>query len=200
MRATLHRMTAGRATVSLARPAALITLAAVTVILAACGSSGSSANTPTLPTGGTQRATPATYADAFAYCSAAGTVDAPDARYTGPQYPQAVLDALTAAVGHPIVTGVAPWRCMDGAVWGCDVGANLPCGKINTSKTPTQAMNGYCASNPGSMFIPAYVSGHDTAYAWSCEGTQAVAGRQVITVDARGFAKQYWYRLAPPGG
>ena len=38
-------------------------------------------------------ATPAgaTYTDPFAYCAAAGTIDTPDARYTGPKTPGSVL-------------------------------------------------------------------------------------------------------------
>lgn len=175
-------------------------LLAVSAFVAACGSSGTSGGGTTPAVGATSRATTATYADAFAYCAAGGTVDAPDARYTGPQYPPAVIDGLAKASGHPVASGAAPWRCVNGDVWACTVGANLPCGKIDTSKTATDAMNGYCAANPDSPFIPAYVSGHDTAYEWSCDGAKAVAGRQVITVDARGFAQQYWYRLAPRSG
>ena len=174
-------------------------LLATAAFIAACGSSGSSgAATPAA--GATSQATAATYAEPFAYCAAVDTIDAPDARYTGPQYPASVVDGLAKASGHPVASGAAPWRCVGGAVWACTVGANLPCGKIDTSKTASDAMNGYCASNPDSPFIPAYISGHDTAYEWSCDGAKAVAGRQVITVDARGFGQQYWYRLTPPSG
>ncbi len=179
------------------RVAVLATLLGGAALIAACGGSSRSAGAPTGT--GTSPAT-TTYENAFTYCAAVVTVDAPDARYSGPQYPQPVVDALAAASGHGVASGVAPWRCVNGEVWGCTVGANLPCGKIDTSIMPTRAMNDYCAANPGVGFIPAYVSGHDTAYEWSCDGPSAVAGRRVITVDDRGFAKEYWYRLAPPSG
>src|SRR5687767_2342484 len=70
--------------------------------------------------------------DPFAYCAAVGTIDPPDARYTGPALPEAVARGLQAALGLPARSRGEPlpgdwtWRCMDGEVYACAVGANLP--------------------------------------------------------------------------
>jgi hypothetical protein len=39
--------------------------------------------------------------DRFAYCACVGTIDAPDARYTGPAMPAAVAHGLRAALVLP---------------------------------------------------------------------------------------------------
>jgi hypothetical protein len=59
-------------------------------------------------------------------------------------------------------------------------------------------MNDYCRDNPGTTFLPAYVTGHGTLYAWTCSGAVAVAGDASINLDARGFAADWWYPLLPP--
>lgn len=137
----------------------------------------------------------AAYDDPFAYCSAVGTIDSPDNRYTGPQYPQSVLDGLASAMRKPLISSVVPWRCVSGQVWGCFVGANLPCGRIDTSNEPTDQMNNYCRDNPGTALIPAAITGHGTLYGWTCRGGVAVAGTVGITLDPRGFASDWWYHL-----
>ncbi len=144
------------------------------------------------------RAAQATFDDPFAYCAAVGTIDAPDSRYIGVEYPRSVLDGLAAAMGGRRVADVVPWRCVAGQVWGCNVGANLPCGRIDTSKVPTQPMNDYCRDNPGATFLPAFVTGHSTEYEWQCNGAIATAGMPVIALDPRGFGADFWFHLAPP--
>ena len=142
--------------------------------------------------------TTTTYGSPFAYCSAAGTIDAPDNRYTGAQYPQSILDGLSTAMRRPLISKVVPWRCVLGQVWGCFVGANLPCGKIDTSNEPTQRMNDYCRTNPDTTHIPAAITGHSTLYVWACRGELAVPTRDAIPLDARGFGAEFWYHLYPP--
>ena len=149
--------------------------------------------------------TPATFTDPFAYCAAVTTTDAPDARYIGPQTPDAIVNGLRTALNAPVdvpadvyVKGTF-WRCMDGSVYACFVGANLPCySKANTDKTPTQAEQDYCQQNPNSDFIPAVVTGHETIYDWQCQNGAAVAGRPVAPGEARGFMSNIWYKLTPP--
>ncbi|MGE5270626.1 MAG: hypothetical protein ACM3JG_13245 [Thiohalocapsa sp.] len=46
------------------------------------------------------------------------------------------------------------FRCAAGRALLCTTGANLPCGKANTSQDLTAA-DAWCAANPGSPFIPA---------------------------------------------
>lgn len=146
-----------------------------------------------------------TYENPFAYCRAAGTIDAPDARYVGTKVPVAIARGLQQAFGVARTKPLAPfergttWRCMDGAVYACNVGANLPCQeKPPRDPQPTDGMRSYCAANPGSDFIPMYVTGHATIYDWSCDGATPRRGKQTGALDARGFVASIWHRIAPP--
>ncbi len=157
------------------------------------------------PSPGTPGTPGETFSDPFAYCAAVGTVDTPDGRYTGPKMPPAIVDGLQKALNltgtpAPPLTSVGPasWRCMGGKVYACTVGANLPCmDKANVDKTPTQAMAEFCQANPNSDFIPAYITGHNTIYAWQCNGGAAEAGKQVFQVDPQGFIANIWYQIKP---
>jgi hypothetical protein len=44
---------------------------------------------------------PATFSNPFAYCTALGTIDAPDSRYSGPKVPEAVAQGVKKAFGAP---------------------------------------------------------------------------------------------------
>ena len=145
----------------------------------------------------------AAYSDPFAYCAAVGTVDAPDARYTGEEMPAAVLEAL---VRQGVVSAGAPpefqknaiWRCMDGQVWACHFGANLPCQeRADTSQVPTAEMEAFCKSNTSADLIPAYVTGRATVYEWRCSDGQPAVVRQVFSSDAQGFIADFWFQLTP---
>ena len=151
--------------------------------------------------------TTAAFSDPFAYCAAVGTIDKPDASYTGPKMPPQIVQGLKkasgAAVDAPddIFTNGSTWRCMDAKVYACFVGANLPCdSKANADKTPTQAEIDFCKSSPTSDFIPMAVTGHDTIYAWACkEGAPAIE-KQVWQVDPQGYIQDIWYPITGPGG
>ena len=63
-----------------------------------------------------------TYADPFAYCAAVGTIDAPDARYSGPHISDEIINGFISAA-H-LEASTAPlemfatttiWRCMASA-------------------------------------------------------------------------------------
>ncbi len=86
-------------------------------------------------------------------------------------------------------------RCMGGKPYACFIGANLPCGKANLARTLPAAKD-WCGKNPKADFIPAYISGHDSAYQWRCQNGQAVAEGSPAAVDARGFLTQYWRPLS----
>jgi hypothetical protein len=146
-----------------------------------------------------------TFDDPFAYCRAVGTIDAPDARWTGPAVPRPIAEGLRRAFDLPDSAPLEPfergtsWRCMDGAVYACNVGANLPCSeKADTSRTPSPAIAGFCRGQPDAEIVPAYVTGRATVYAWSCRGGTAVVEREVDSADARGFLSGVWHRIAPP--
>lgn len=148
-----------------------------------------------------------TWSDPFAYCRAVGTIDHPDTRYAGPDPPPAVIAGVRKAMGispdSPV--GMAKegtyWRCMGGHVYGCNVGANLPCEeKAVVSREPTEAERGYCRQNPGTGFIPMYVTEHATIYAWACKGPEPVIVKTIAKADARGYIAGIWYLIRPPSG
>lgn len=86
------------------------------------------------------------------------------------------------------------YRCMDGKVLLCTLGANLPCGKANRARSLPGASQ-FCRQNPGADVIPAFATGHDTLYRWRCQGGEAVPGEPVEALDARGFIARYWTPL-----
>jgi hypothetical protein len=163
----------------------------------------------TLPVSNTQPVTlatpPAEFTDPFAYCASVGTVDAPDQRYSGPKMPESVAKGLQKASGASadapldLFISNSYWRCLDGKVYACFVGANLPCSeKANIDKTPTGAEADFCKANQNSDFIPAVVTGHDTIYAWGCKNGIPLILKQEFQVDSRGFISNFWYSIAAP--
>ena len=147
--------------------------------------------------------TATTFSDPFAYCQAVGTIDAPDARYTGEKVPVSIAKALQKATGAApdmplqILQSNSFWRCMNGKVYGCTVGANLPCeSKVDMSKTPNDGMTQFCAANPNSDFIPAVATGRETVYAWKCLSGKPQVDKQVFNADARGFIVEFWFALS----
>jgi hypothetical protein len=83
------------------------------------------------------------------------------------------------------------YRCDGGRVLICNLGANLPCGKANTSRD-LPAAEAWCAEQPGSDFIPMYITGHDTIYRWRCDGAKAATSGEPLAVDRRGFISRLW--------
>ncbi len=139
----------------------------------------------------------------FEYCQAAGNtpvlpVPAVDAR---PLLPSSLLPAmrkqgLVSADAPAEVQGAARWRCMDNRVYVCPLGANLPCEEFaNLGKEPTPALQEFCAGNPDSDFIPAYVTGRATVYDWSCQAGKAIVGEQRFHADAQGYLAEFWHVL-----
>jgi hypothetical protein len=145
-----------------------------------------------------------TFNNPFVYCAAAGTIDQPDARYTGQAVPDSVVEGLMkalSATAEPTDTFRAGtvWRCMNYRVYACNFGANLPCSdKANASRTPTPAMATFCQDNANADNIPMAVTGHNVVFDWSCKNGTAVAGRQLVQVDPRGFVQDIWYPINPP--
>jgi hypothetical protein len=142
--------------------------------------------------------------DPFAYCAAVGTIDKPDELFTGEELPVVIAEGIRAAhnaedVPLEVYQRGTVWRCLDGKVWACNVGANLPCeAKADESREPTQAMIDFCKDNAGVDFIPAVVTGRATVYAWRCEDTEPVVVEQYTEVDSQGFLEFVWYELTPP--
>src|SRR5579862_9785315 len=112
------------------------------------------------------------------------------------QPPEALTPTIDSLFGlsNAYPPGAAFYRCAGGNVMVCVVGANLPCGKANTS-TELPAAQDWCRTNPDASFIPMYITGHDTIYHWRCTGTAATATGQAAKVDGRGFFADYWRQL-----
>lgn len=101
---------------------------------------------------------------------------------------------LDASHSASYVRASTSFRCEQGKTWLCYVGANLNCGKAETSRSMPAAEE-YCRDNPGALGIPMYVTGHATVYDWSCDGGRAKAGEQTVATDKRGFIADNWKRL-----
>ena len=133
------------------------------------------------------------YDDPFEYCAAVGTIDKPDGRYTGAGLPDSIVrgmvrQGIISADTPPEFQKNAVWRCMNGKVWVCHFGANLPClEKADMSQTPTPEMEDYCKSNPSAENIPAAVTGRATAYEWKCDNGEPQTARQLFKSDPRGY-------------
>lgn len=180
-------------------------LALVVILTAACSPtkaiSQPAANTPVVKQAATQQA----FSDPFAYCNAVGTIDQPDARYTGDKVPDAIIQGYIKAAGlngtsepSDVFKRATIWRCMDKQVYVCNFGANLPCdSKANTDKTPTQAMADFCKENQNSEFIPMSVTGHTTIYSWHCVKDTPELLNQLDKPDAAGYLERIWYKIAP---
>jgi putative hemolysin len=145
------------------------------------------------------------FADPFAYCAAVGSVDAPDARWTGPRVPDAVLNGIVKAMNiapdmpRELLAQSTFWRCMNGRIYVCTVGANIPCQeKADTSQIPRAEMTDYCSANPNSDFIPTAVTGRATVYGWRCANGTAEIVRELTRPDARGFLSMAWHEVAQP--
>jgi len=147
-----------------------------------------------------------TFDDPFAYCAALDTVDAPGRRYVGPPMTPAIARGLQQAFA--IEADQIPeslllnsvWRCMDGQVYACNRGANLPCEtRADLDREPTPALTAYCVEHPQTDSVPMAVSGRATVYAWHCEDGVAVAGEQFVEPDARGYLQSLWFRIPSPG-
>jgi hypothetical protein len=185
--------------------AATSTSPANTVAPSATPPSVTSTTAPKAPTNTLAPTQAGSYTNPFAYCAAVGTADTPDVRYTGPRMPDVLAQGLRKATGASVdapiemFTTGAYWRCMDGKVYACTVGANLPCAsKANTDKTPTQAEIDFCQTNLASDFIPAYVTGHDTIYIWRCKAGKAEIDSQGFHVDKQGYIVEIWYAIPAP--
>lgn len=165
---------------------------------------GAETEAPTEVTAEATEETAMTYDDPFAYCAAVGTVDEPDERYTGEELPVVILEGIRDALGTTdtpleVFEMGTVWRCMDGQVYACNVGANLPClAKADESREPAQPLIDFCAENPDSDFIPAVVTGRETVFTWACEDGEPVVVEQYTEVDSQGFLEFVWYELTPP--
>lgn len=124
------------------------------------------------------------FKDPFAYCTFAGTIEAPGPSYRGPESPPEV---------ERIVGGLATFRCRSGQVLGCALGASgLACMKKDLSRTPNADLVSYCRAQPNSDID--YATQGYSAYEWRCRGRtpQIVSGP---SADATGFIPDSWQTI-----
>ena len=144
------------------------------------------------------------FTDPQAYCRAVGTIDDPDARYTGRDVPDWIRAAFYTPgqiadikAGRQPDYGVA-WRCVGGEVLGCQNAQTPSCMKPDTGRTPTPAMSEFCRRDPGASVIPRVVTGtaRMLAYEWICRGAEPSIAK-ATPLDAQGFVAADWKRVAP---
>ncbi|RVD56111.1 hypothetical protein EN828_23580 [Mesorhizobium sp. M2D.F.Ca.ET.185.01.1.1] len=85
----------------------------------------------------------------------------------------------------------ANYRCMNGKVLACFVGANLPCAKMNAARDNPGAAE-FCKTNPNADVVPAFATGHDAVYSYKCASGKAVVTGNSWQLDKRGFAETLW--------
>jgi hypothetical protein len=85
----------------------------------------------------------------------------------------------------------ASYRCMGSHLLACFAGANLPCGKLDTSKN-NQGATAFCRQNPKADTVPMSATGHDTIYFFTCSNGSAKIKEQNWKVDRRGFGVDLW--------
>jgi hypothetical protein len=132
--------------------------------------------------------------DPFRHCQRVVTDDSPGA------VPASLLPAFARAFNMSLAavrelgSSHFRYRCYQGTVMGCSLGANLNCGKAATERR-NKGADAWCRENPNDQGVPAVATGHATVYEWHCVGTRAVPGRRVSPVDDRGFETMNWQVL-----
>lgn len=127
------------------------------------------------------------------YCASVGTDDQVRAIPPG-LVPQALQLFYLRPVDPQQVRRSTVYRCMNGAVWLCNYGANLVCAKADVSRVSGGAER-YCRENPGSDMVPMAATGHATIYSWQCVGNKAQIKGSAVSLDRRGFIANQWKRL-----
>jgi hypothetical protein len=90
----------------------------------------------------------------------------------------------------------ANFRCMNGKVLVCFIGANLPCVKMNTARDNAGA-DEFCRSHSsGEESVPAAATGHDAVYSYRCRNGRAEVDGELWQLDERGFAKKLWTEIS----
>ncbi len=137
--------------------------------------------------------------DPFTYCERMGTDD----RLTGAGSASSetavkILEpylraALQLPAGAPLAPGSVYWRCMQGKVYVCAVGANQPCGSKADRAKRNPGAETYCRENPAATDVPAFATGHETIYSWRCAAGKALRGAPIAKLDRRGFRSDIWH-------
>jgi len=133
--------------------------------------------------------------DPFAYCKSVKNWAAP-LELEHP--PKAICDGIGYPWGGPPkeCAGVT-WRCQDGEVYGCEIGASgRGCMRFSRSTKPTQALREYCTKNPN-QGVPN--AANDTAHSWECKGKIPVLDARYgpAQLDKYGYYVGSWKKVSP---
>jgi hypothetical protein len=128
------------------------------------------------------------YSDPFQFCRVVvnadndGEAGMRDPRYLGNNPPMELQ-----SIDH----GNFVWRCMDGKVLVCAMGASgRGCIRWSTSTNPTPNLRNFCAKNSNG-FVPN--AANDTPYAWVCRGGLPVRDLSMpMKFDRRGYYAESW--------
>jgi hypothetical protein len=126
------------------------------------------------------------------FCARARTDDT--LRPIPPTLVPAVNALLHTDMPPKVAVRMTVFRCAGGHVLICGMGANLPCGKADTSRT-SEGGTAWCRDHPDADFIPAYATGHATIFDWRCRDGAPVIVRQNFQIDPRGFVAEFWREL-----
>jgi len=137
--------------------------------------------------------------DPFGYCNRVGTIDEPFGG--GSPVPEVLMQYVRAAIGLSADAPLTPhsyyWRCMDRAVFICAIGANIPCNTKADRAERNAGADNYCHENQNAESVPAYATGHNGIYEWSCRGGKPVRWKLFAKLDRRGYRAEFWHRVMP---
>ena len=138
------------------------------------------------------------FTDPQAFCSAVGTIDGPDSRFTGDKIPDWMMVPFVNPQYPRAIYGIS-WRCVAGNVLVCQNAQSPSCLKANTDRIPSAAMSEFCRDNVNSQVIPRVVTGTERmlAYNWICRGTEPAIAK-ATRLDAQGFVAADWKPVSPP--
>jgi hypothetical protein len=128
----------------------------------------------------------------FQSCRRVGTDDNPG--YVPASLAPAFAKVFDIRITSTEIQHSSSFRCYRGRLMGCMVGANLNCGKADTSKT-SQGGDEWCRSHPNDVMIPMAATGHATIFSWRCSGDRAVPAKVISRVDDQGFEVINWKPL-----
>jgi hypothetical protein len=137
--------------------------------------------------------------DPFDYCGLVGTDDhvfgagGDSSGAAGRILVPYLRAALELPEGSMLPAGSVFWRCMQGKVYVCAVGANLPCGSKAHRARRNPGAATYCRDNPAATGVPAFATGHERIYSWRCVEGKAVRGAPIADLDRRGFRRDIWH-------
>ncbi|MBZ9601151.1 hypothetical protein [Phyllobacterium chamaecytisi] len=105
-----------------------------------------------------------------------------------------LFPAATAAPDEAELKTQAQYRCMNGKIMVCFVGANLPCVKMNNARNNPGA-DEFCRQHQNEDNVPAFAIGHDAVFSYKCRSGRAEIVSSAWKLDERGFAKKLWTEL-----